>query len=156
MDKSQSRSNSPGSEHTRAPTAPALDPDDLRKPGRGAEFGDFMTDTVKRGSQMAAESVGGTAQAVGRGFREFGDSLTSDNLTRVSLSNGFVTGLASGYAVFFEEMAASARRVLQHAESSSEMAGPSKPGTREQRAADELDYDRLATLIAEKLRPRQP
>jgi hypothetical protein len=154
MEKSHTRTH----DQTRlAADETVIDEDDLNKPGMTSEFSDFLTDSVRRSSQIAAENVGGFTRAVGDGFRTFGDHLTTENVSRWSLSNGFFTGTVRGYIAFFEEMAATARRVLLTAGDSPEMPSGA-PRTRRRRGrvvVEEIDYERLAKLVAEEMKERE-
>ena len=128
--------------------------DDLRKPGMSSDStSNFFTDTIRRSSQAAADTTGGMIEAIGRGVRAYSDSLTNENIMRFGLSNGFVEGMARGYAVFFDEMAATARRVLDTVSEAPDLASgrPRARRTTTVVAAEPIDYDRLARLIAEQI-----
>jgi hypothetical protein len=133
-----------------------IDEDDLNKPGVTSKIGNFVTDTVRRGSQFAAENVGGFTRAVGEGFSTFGDHLTNDNVGRLSLGNGFLTGTVKGYIAFYDEMAAAARRVLENLDDSPDLPVPRTRRRRGKVVVEEIDYDRLAKLVADELKDRKP
>ncbi len=127
---------------------------DLRKPRtRRSDGSNFVTETVRRSSQAAADSAGGMIEAIGRGFRAYSDSLTNENVLRFGLNNGFVEGTVRGYAVFFEEMAATARRVLDTVAGAPELTADSdrRVVRRDASVGPPIDYDLLARLIAEQI-----
>jgi hypothetical protein len=111
--------------------------------------GGFFTETIRRSSQAVSDCTGGMAEAVGRGWRAYSDSLTNENIMRFSLSNGFLEGTIRGYAVFFDELAATSRRVLDTISQAPEPAPAPVPA--QTTGATEIDYDRLANLIARKI-----
>jgi hypothetical protein len=108
----------------------------------------FFTETIRRASQAASDCTGGMAEAVGRGWRAYSDSLTNENIMRFSLSNGFLAGTIRGYAVFFDELAAASRRVLDTINQAPE---PAATPVQQAKIPAEIDYDRLASLIARKI-----
>ena len=138
----------------------ALDDRPLTKRRVSRAPGGFFSETIRRSAQAANEATGGVAEAVGRGFRAYGDSLTDENIMRFSLSNGFLEGMVRGYASFFDEMAAASRRVLDVISQAPEPAPPARPPrarrvTETEVTQSEIDYDRLATLVARKINEKR-
>jgi len=125
------------------PTEPLAE-DDLNK--ESARLQGAAADSLRFNLQIAADTWGGTAEAVARGFRAFRNEMDEAASTRRGLFNGIVDGLFSGNATFLEHMARTSRDVASAVKNSE--AG------RIESARESLDYDRLADLVAKRLGKR--
>lgn len=123
---------------------------DLNK--RDRKDGGGLGDSIRRSANATADSISGVSEAFAAGLREYNDHLTSDNTLRLGLDNGFIEGTIAGYARFFDEMAGTARRVLDDLR---------KTSRREERDSNSgpavavIDYDRLARLVAAEMLKQQ-
>jgi hypothetical protein len=130
----------------------SVDPSDTEPPLTKQRVRDnssgFFTETMRRSTQAASDCSGGMAEAVGRAWRAYADSLTNENIMRFSLSNGFLEGTIRGYAVLFDELAAASRRVL---DTISQAPEPAPAPVRQRTVPPQIDYERLANLIARKI-----
>lgn len=103
---------------------------DLKKPG---------TEASLRSARMASvEFATGVADAVALGWRSFRDELASSNQW---LDTSLLSGSVQAAATFLEGVASATRKSYQQFESRTRQA-----------AAPEIDYDRLAKLVAAELR----
>jgi hypothetical protein len=102
------------------------------------------TEPVRAISDAAANILGGGADSVASSFQAFQRELEPDNVSRIGLTNAFITGMLEGYASFFEGMASVSRRLLD------EVRNPpqASPG-------ETIDYERLARMVANELRRQQ-
>jgi hypothetical protein len=116
------------------------DDSDLKKTDRGLLGG--VNDQIKRGTAATTDLYGGFAEAVARAFRAYNESITSDNVMTVGVNNGFLEGTVASYAKFFEEMATTARKVLEDLRKKEESA----------QAGETLNYAKLARMVAEELK----
>jgi len=115
--------------------------DDLNKDS--ARLQGAATDSLRFNLQIAADTWGGTAEAVARGFRAFRNEMNEASSTRRGLFNGIVDGFFSGNASFLEHMARTSREVANAVKSSE--------SSRIENTEESLDYDRLADLVAKRL-----
>jgi|HubBroStandDraft_6_1064221.scaffolds.fasta_scaffold2192537_1 hypothetical protein len=114
---------------------------DLRKPKRRA----LGRESIRRTSQMTADSLGGFAEATSQAFRSFSEQLSKAEASSKGLSSGILEGYLAGNAAFFQQLAKTASQALssvQEWDACVDMA----------RAAEQIDYERLAKLVAEELR----
>lgn len=97
-----------------------------------------------RGTILATgEFYLGLAEAMAEAFRSFNVELRADGVAKNGLTCGFIEGLAQGNVRFFEAMAKSSRRTF-------DAMRPKDSKTND--IAQEIDYERLAKLVAIELR----
>lgn len=120
---------------------------DVNKPNRRDSPG--LSDTIRRSTNAAVDVFAGVSDAVSRGLRAYNDEITTDNAMRIGLDNGFLEGTLSGYARFFDELSATARRTLDDLR---------KQREEDQRAQSPapapiavIDYEKLARMVAAEL-----
>jgi hypothetical protein len=98
---------------------------------------------VRRTMLATGEFYRGLAEATAESFRAFNDELHPDNVEETGLTCSFIEGLAQGNAEFYETLSKSSERVFDQL----------RPEEEEVRTVPvEIDYDRLAKLIAAELR----
>ncbi|HXX30841.1 MAG TPA: hypothetical protein VEJ89_08990 [Myxococcaceae bacterium] len=95
-----------------------------------------------------ANGVAGFAHALTSGVQAFNQSLTTENITALSLDNGLIVGSVAANARFLEELAKLPQRLYEDLRRSvaEQRGGPGK----------DLDYDSIATLVAAKLSQKGP
>lgn len=98
-------------------------------------------DPFRRSILATTEFYRGLAEAVANSFTALNDELNSDRVNTEGLTCTLVEGLAEGNARFYETMAKSSRRVFDHLRPDRTVV-----------VATEIDYDRLARMIAAELR----
>lgn len=91
-----------------------------------------------------ANGMAGLTKAMTSGLEAFNQKLTDENMTAVGLDNGFIQGSVAANTRFLEEAAKISQQMYDELRSS---VGQGKQAYRQ-----DIDYDRLASLIAEKLR----
>src|SRR4051794_37521142 len=111
----------------------------------------------------------GVARAISRGLRAYERELTPDNTGRLDSGNGLVEGFISGMSRFYDEMSATSRDVLddlrvnrrrrRHRHRRDGAVDDERSRAEERYRDDdrasgriEIDYERLAKLVAEELR----
>lgn len=100
---------------------------------------------VARSIGAKAELDAGVVRAVAAAFEQFNDELRPDGKLRLDMVNGIIEGTASGLRAFFTELS----RV-------SEQARATYVAYRVRMPASEIDYDRLAELVAQKIADKKP
>lgn len=97
-------------------------------------------------TRALANGVAGIANALASGIDAFQQKLTDENITALNLENGFVLGSVAANTRFLEELAKISQQVYEDLRMSvAEQTAHSRR---------DVDYDSLATLVAEKLRQR--
>ena len=99
-------------------------------------------DPIRRTVLATSELYKGLAEAIADGLRAFNVELDPRGSSK-DLPDAVLDGLAEGNARFFEGIAATSRRAFQQF-------------TREDAPIVEIDYERLARLIANELRRNEP
>jgi hypothetical protein len=123
-----------------ADTAPRADT--LKK---SPETEPVFTESARLTAQAMAVFWGGIAESVAQAFRAFSNELKPENAAGVGFATGFVDGVLAGNASFFQEMAKTSRSILED----------SRASRTEAARGAEIDYDRLARLVAAELRRKQ-
>jgi hypothetical protein len=115
---------------------------DLKKPSaeRTSKLEGFMSDPTRNATTVMSEILGGIAAASAAAFQALSAKL-NENAGNAGLPINLAEGLLDGNARFFDELAVAARHTADLIRSSSQ----SKP-------ASGIDYERLADLVAERLR----
>lgn len=127
-------------EHTSA--AHSTGSEDLKKkPGVASGAG-----PIRAGSNAAAAFVSGSTGSLARALGVLSKGLEQENISRVGFTSAWVTGVLEAYAVFFDQMAETSRRVLEETRNApdTDIAG-----------AEGIDYERLARLVANELRKQK-
>jgi len=115
---------------------------DLKKPSaeRSTKLEGFMADPTRNATTVVTEILGGIATASAAAFQALSARL-NEGAGNAALPINLAEGLLDGNARFFDELAVAARRTADLIRSSSQSKAPS-----------EIDYERLADLVAERLR----
>lgn len=115
---------------------------DLKKPSteRSSKLEDFMSDPARNATTVVSEILGGLAAASAAAFQALSSKL-NEEASSTGLPRSLAEGLLDGNARFFDELAVAARHTADRLRTSS-------PGS----ATSEIDYERLADLVAERLR----
>lgn len=124
----------------------------LNKPGRERSDG-FVADSVRRSAQATSSFIGGSADAIGRGLRAYGDSLNNDNIFRMSVDNGFTIGMLRAYEEFYARLSLASREALENISGAQEL-GTDDPAPGRELSVNSIDLDDLASRIAAKLEER--
>ena len=111
---------------------------DLKKPSaeRASKLEGVMSDPARNATTVMSEILGGIAAASAAAFQAL-----SENAGNAGLPINLAEGLLDGNACFFDELAVAARHTADLIRSSSQSS-----------ATSEIDYERLADLVAERLR----
>lgn len=127
-------------------------PEDLsvKKRRRRATAGTFDDpwEPFRRSILATNEFYRGLAEAVADSFSVFNREMDAERVAADGLTCSFIEGLAQGNAQFYETMSKASQRVFDHL----------RPRTdeREQPVAVDIDYERLARLVAAELRKDEP
>jgi len=115
---------------------------DLKKPSteRSSKLEDLMSDPARNATTVVSEILGGLAAASAAAFQALSSKL-NEEASSTGLPRSLAEGLLDGNARFFDELAVAARHTADRLRTSS----PSS-------ATSEIDYERLADLVAERLR----
>ncbi|MGA7871196.1 MAG: hypothetical protein WCA22_09885 [Candidatus Binatus sp.] len=115
---------------------------DLKKPAseRSSKLEDFMSDPARNATTVVSEILGGIAAASAAAFQALSARLNED-AGNAGLPRNLADGLLDGNARFFDELAVAARHTADRLRSSPQSS-----------ATPEIDYERLADLVAERLR----
>jgi len=115
---------------------------DLKKPSteRSSKLGEFMSDPARNAATVVSEILGGLAAASAAAFQALSTKLNEEAST-AGLPRSLEDGLLDGNARFFDELAAAAHHTAERLRSTSQSS-----------ATSEIDYERLADLVAERLR----
>ena len=115
---------------------------DLKKPAteRSSKIEDFMSDPTRNATTVMSEILGGIAAASAAAFQALSTRLNED-AGKAGMPLSLAEGLLDGNARFFDELAVAARHTADLLRSSSQSS-----------ATSEIDYERLADLVAERLR----
>ena len=115
---------------------------DLKKPltERSSKLEDFMSDPARNATTVVSEILGGLAAASAAAFQALSAKL-NEEASSTGLPRSLAEGLLDGNARFFDELALAARHTAALLRSSSQSSTTS-----------EIDYERLADLLAERLR----
>lgn len=115
---------------------------DLKKPSteRSPKLEGFTADPTRNATTVMSEILGGIAAASAAAFQALSAKLNED-AGKAGLPVSLAEGLLDGNARFFDELAVAARHTADLIRSSSQSSGTS-----------EIDYERLADLVAERLR----
>ena len=119
---------------------------DLKKPSaeRSAKLEGFMADPTRNAATVVSEILGGIAAASAAAFQALSARLNED-AGKTGLPLSLADGVLNGNARFFDELAVAARHAADRLRS-----GSPSPAT------SEIDYERLADLVAERLRNAPP
>ncbi len=114
---------------------------DLKKPSaeRSAGLQGFTPDSARKATTLVSEILGDIAAASAAAFQALSARLNEE--AGAGLPVSLAEGVLDGNARFFDELAVAARRTADLLRSSSQSS-----------AAPEIDYERLADLVAERLR----
>jgi hypothetical protein len=115
---------------------------DLKKPSaeRASKLEGVMSDPARNATTVMSEILGGIAAASAAAFQALSAKL-NENAGNAGLPINLAEGLLDGNACFFDELAVAARHTADLIRSSSQSS-----------ATSEIDYERLADLVAERLR----
>ena len=115
---------------------------DLKKPSaeRISKLEGFMSDPTRNATTVMSEILGGIAAASAAAFQALSAKL-NENAGNAGLPINLAEGLLDGNARFFDELAVAARQTAELLRSGSQSS-----------ATSEIDYERLADLVAERLR----
>ena len=121
----------------------SLDDDDLNVKKRRTTTGEVRgDDPIRRTVLATSEIYQGLAEAIAEGLRAFNMELNPRDSSK-DLPTAIIDGVAEGNARFFEEMAAGSRRAAQQFR-------------RQTAVVVEIDYAKLARLVADELRRSDP
>lgn len=115
---------------------------DLKKPSaeRSSRREGFLSDPTRNATTVVSEILSGLATASAAAFQALSAKLNED-AGGAGLPLSLAEGLMDANARFFDELAAAARHTAELLRSSSQGS-----------ATSEVDYERLADLVAERLR----
>ena len=99
-----------------------------------------MSDPARNATTVVSEILGGIAAASAAAFQALSARLNED-AGNAGLPRNLADGLLDGNARFFDELAVAARHTADRLRSSPQSS-----------ATPEIDYERLADLVAERLR----
>ena len=119
---------------------------DIKKPKAESTGGlPPMSEQARTALSAAGAFLGGLAEASAQAFRSLNAKLEPDYVRSKGLTASAIEGLAEGNARFLEELAKASRMVAQMVRARDPKTIPSAP---------EIDYDRLAKLVAAELAAR--
>lgn len=115
---------------------------DLKKPSaeRSSKLEGLMSDPTRNATTVVSEILGGIAAASAAAFQALSARL-NEEAGDAGLPLSLADGLLNGNARFFDELAVAARRTADRLRAGSQSS-----------ATSEIDYERLADLVAERLR----
>ena len=102
-------------------------------------------DPLRRSILATSEFYRGVAEAVANSFSALDEELNSERAETDGLTCTLLEGLAEGNARFYETLAKSSRRVADHLRPERTVV-----------VTTEIDYDRLARMIATELQKDTP
>jgi hypothetical protein len=105
----------------------------------------------RRSIVAVGELLGGVASSSADAFRALNLALTPEAVTRSGLGSSIYIGIRDGNVRFFEGLSRTSRRVFD----AMRPPGPDEP-VPSAITDQEIDYERLAPLVADELRKQQP
>ena len=109
---------------------------------------DDMDREMTRMNNAMSDMFAGMAEAWGKGFRTMRREVSADNVSDMSCNNGLANGAFKGMADTIESGAQAMREAWEGYVDTSE----DQRDETEAAAAPEIDYERLAKLVAAELR----
>jgi hypothetical protein len=129
-------------ERARSRESEIADQSDLKKERRPG----VASESVRAGTQFTARAWGGLADAVAQAFEKLDDDMDTRSVEDRGVSNALLEAVLAGQARFFARMAEASRDMLRSVQ---------EWGETSERPPAEIDYDRLARLIADELERRR-
>lgn len=121
------------------------DSSDLKKRERRTSD---VTEPLRKAAQRSTSVVGDFAEAVSSGLRAYSDVLDADDARRRGLSQVMVEGAVAGYARFLRRLAESSDETLKDIRADKDEGSERSPEV-------QIDYERLAKLVALELAKNQ-
>lgn len=119
---------------------------DVRKPS--VRVSKAARGRSRRSIVATVELLGGLSNASAESMRTLSTSLTPESVADEGLGNRILVGLRDGNARFFEELSNTSRRVFDALRAPRPEDATPDPRS----VAQQLDYERLAQLVATEMR----
>jgi hypothetical protein len=121
------------------------DSSDLKKRERRTSD---VTEPLRKAAQRSTNVVGDFAAAVSSGFKEYSDTLDATDSRRRGLNQVMWEGAVAGYARFLRRLAESSDETLKEIRADKDEGPERSPEV-------QIDYERLAKLVALELAKNQ-
>ncbi len=130
---------------TKTPAGPPNEDMDVRKPS--VRVTRAARGRSRRSLVAMVELLGGLSNASAESMHTLSTALTPESVAVDGLGNSILAGLRDGNARFFEELSHTSRRVFDALRAPREGKAGAAEGV-----AEQLDYDRLAQLVANEMK----
>lgn len=134
---------------SKTPAGPPNEDMDVRKPS--VRVTRAARGRSRRSLVAMVELLGGLSNASAESMHTLSTALTPESVATDGLGNSILAGLRDGNARFFEELSNTSRRVFDALRAP---RGEGKGGA--EGVAEQLDYDRLAQLVATEMKKPGP
>ena len=133
---------------TNTAASPPSEDMDVRKPS--VRVAKAARGRSRRSIVATVELLGGLSNASAESLHALSTALTPESVASDGLGNSILAGLRDGQARFFEELSNTSRRVFDALRAPRADDGTTVPDA--ERVAQQLDYERLAQLVATEMK----